>query len=277
MRIAFLGHLSVDINVVGGVEHVQYGGGVMHGSVTAQRLGAEVTLTTKCAETDRPHFSFVAEAGIRVVFLPSARSTSIRNDYPSANPDDRTSRLLSRAEPFSARDLEGVQAEVLHVNPLTLGEFPPELLPLAREKAGLLAADAQGFLRAVLEDGRMQHRDWPQKDRYLPLLDLLKVDVREAEVLTGSADPRQAASKLRGMGPRSVLLTHQGGLCVCDAAGLYEAPFRSFTLEGRTGRGDTCTAAFLVARLRSSAAEATEFAARVTSDKMQYQGPYRGA
>ena len=49
------------------------------------------------------------------------------------------------------------------------------------------------------------------------------------------------------------------------------------TLEGRTGRGDTCTASFLVARGRGmDLADAAAFAAEVTSPKMQYRGSYRG-
>ena len=48
------------------------------------------------------------------------------------------------------------------------------------------------------------------------------------------------------------------------------------TLEGRTGRGDTCTASFLVACGRGKdLADAAAFAAEVTSRKMQYRGSYR--
>ena len=58
---------------------------------------------------------------------------------------------------------------------------------------------------------------------------------------------------------------------------MHEGAFSGFTLEGRTGRGDTCTASFLVARGRGMGlAEAAAFAAEVTSRKMQYRGPYRG-
>jgi sugar/nucleoside kinase (ribokinase family) len=73
------------------------------------------------------------------------------------------------------------------------------------------------------------------------------------------------------------LLTHRDGVCVFDGGKVHEAAFSGFTLEGRTGRGDTCTASFLVARGRGMGlAEAVAFAAEVTSRKMQYRGPYRG-
>ncbi len=61
-----------------------------------------------------------------------------------------------------------------------------------------------------------------------------------------------------------------------DLEQLCESPFTGFTVEGRTGRGDTCTAAFLVGLQRMGLREATALAAEVTSRKMQYRGAYRG-
>ena len=277
MRFVLIGHLSVDVNVVKGVPHVLYGGGVVHGAVTARRLGVEAVVATKCAASDRPGFSILADAGVEVDWGESPCSTSIRNDYPTDNPDDRTSTLLSGALPFDRADVERVgRCDVLHVNPLWFGEFPPDLLPEARRNAAVLAADAQGFLRRVEPDGRMACRNWPEKVRYLECLDVFKVDLHEAGILTGVRDPREAARRVQAMGPAIVLLTHATGLVVCDGHDLYEAPFAPYGLEGRTGRGDTCTAAFLCGLATREVGDAARFAASVTSRKLQYAGPYRG-
>ena len=166
---------------------------------------------------------------------------------------------------------------MVHVNPLWLGEFPPALLAALRLRAAMLCADAQGFLRVAEPDGRMLHRDLAQKREVLSLLDLFKVDAKEALVLTGEEEPRRAARAVHALGPKMVLLTHRDGVCVFDGGTMHEAAFSGFTLEGRTGRGDTCTASFMVARGRGMGlAEAAAFAAEVTSRKMQYRGPYRG-
>lgn len=275
MKLAFMGHLSVDINVVKGVSHTTAGGGIFYGSVAAHRLGAEAVVYTKCAVRDRHRFDELSAAGVRVVFLDSETSTSIQNDYPTDNPDDRTSRLLSGAAPFTAADLDQVEGDTLHVNPLWLGEFPPALLQRARQRFGFLGGDAQGFLRAVGEDGQMSYQDWSDKARDLPLFDLLKVDLKEARALTGAATPRAAIERLHALGVRGVLLTHKDGVCASDGERIEEAAFGPYSIEGRTGRGDTCTAAFLVARARMSLAEACAFAARITTEKMGYKGPYR--
>lgn len=280
MDILFVGHVCIDENVVRGRTETLYGGGVVHGAVTAQRCGVSAAVLTKCAEADRAGFAALAEAGVRTVFLPSPASTSIRNVYPGANPDERQSRLVSRAEPFGGDDLDhvaAIAAEVVHVNPLWFGEFPVVLLPALRRRAPYLAADAQGFLRVAEPDGRMVHRDFDEKRSVLPLLDLFKVDSREALLLTGEEDPERAVRAVQALGPRLVLLTHRDGVCAYDGRALCTGAFTGWTLEGRTGRGDTCTASFLAGRQRGmSIAEATAYAAAVTSEKMRYRGPYRG-
>lgn len=280
MKIAFVGHVCVDKNVVRGKTETLHGGGVVHACVTAQRLGAQATVITKCAESDRPNFQLMSDVGGRVIFLPSPTSTSIRNVYPTENPDDRQSLLISRATPFSEADLDAIaalDADVVHINPLWFGEFPPSLLVSLRPRVPMLCADAQGFLRVAEPDGRMLHRDLAGKREILSLLDLFKVDSKEALLLTGEEDPRRAIRAVHALGPKAVLLTHRDGVCIFDGGALHESAFSSYTLEGRTGRGDTCTASFLVARGRGMGlAEAAAFAAEATTRKMQYRGPFRG-
>jgi sugar/nucleoside kinase (ribokinase family) len=280
MDILFVGHVCVDKNVVGGETETLYGGGVVHGAITAQRLGLSAAVVTKCAEADRANFRHLSDAGVQTVFLPSPSSTSIRNVYPSANPDERRSLLISRADPFSEEDLGRiveVEADVVHLNPLWFGEFPPALIPSLRRYAPFLAADAQGFLRVAEADGRMVYRDLDDKRAVLSRLDLFKVDSKEALLLTGEEDPQRAVRAVQALGPRLVLLTHQGGVCVCDGPSVCSSAFTAWTLEGRTGRGDTCTASFLAGRRHGmSLQDATAYAAAITSAKMQYRGPYRG-
>jgi sugar/nucleoside kinase (ribokinase family) len=277
--IGFVGHVCIDRNVVRGVDHTLYGGGVVHGAITAQRLlPGGVSVVTKCAPADRIRWDELSRSGVDIVFLASETSTSIRNVYPSDDPDDRQSTLIALAAPFTAEELSALRLDILHLNPLTRGELPLELLPAARDSTRVLGCDAQGLLRVADTTGRCQYRDLPDKASVLALFDLLKVDLKEASFLTGLPEPRPAAARLHDLGAKLVLLTHAGGVCVHGDAGVVEAPFAAVTLEGRTGRGDTCTAAFLTAHFRQgrSLEDSARLAAEVTSRKMQYKGPYRG-
>jgi len=276
MKITFIGHVCIDKKVIRGETETFYGGGVIHGAITAKRLGAQITVLTKCAKADRKGWTSFHNAGIDVVFLPSRSSTSIKNVYPSDNPDDRQGYLISHADPFSASDIENTEADVVHLNPLWFGEFPLDLLPELKQRAAVLAGDAQGLLRHTDEGGKMVNRDLADKCRVLPVFDVFKVDSKEAQILTGHDDIRRSARAVHELGPKIVLLTHSGGVCVFDGDEYYESPFTDFTLEGRTGRGDTCTGAFLFAMRHMNLRDATALAAEVTSRKMQYRGPYRG-
>lgn len=277
MQFTFIGHVSKDIDTVTGVRKEALGGGVFHNAITATRLGVRCRVVTRAApsEAERARQVF-SEVGIDVLALPGDSSTSIENMYRSHCPDSRVSRLVSRATPFSAQDLDGIAADVIHVNPLWYPEFPPELLSVLRTRTRTLAIDAQGFLRRAGEDGTLALVDWESKARWLPLVDVLKVDANEARVLTG-LEGREAATALGALGARQVLLTHASGGGLWDGADWSEFAFGPYALEARTGRGDTFTAAYLVAASRRMAGpDAVRFAAEITTRKLQYAGPYRG-
>ena len=280
MKIILVGHVCVDKNVVRGETETIGGGGVFHGGITAQRLGAEAIVITKCAESDRPSFRLMGEAGVRVIFRSTPTSTSIRNVYPSENPDERQSLLISRAAPFGEADLDQIvaqEADVVHVNPLWLGEFPPALLAALRPSVAMLCADAQGFLRVAESDGRMVHRDLAQKREVLALLDLLKVDAKEAHVLTGEEDPRRAARAVHALGPRRSCSPTATAYASLTAAPCMRACSAASRWKGERGEA-------IPALLRSSSHAGEGWDSpkpprsrrKVTSRKMQYRGPYRG-
>jgi sugar/nucleoside kinase (ribokinase family) len=57
---------------------------------------------------------------------------------------------------------------------------------------------------------------------------------------------------------------------------VYEAPFLPRPLRGRSGRGDTCVGSYVSRRLSTDAAQATRWAAAVTTLKLEAEGPVRG-
>ncbi|PLV59145.1 carbohydrate kinase [Thermotoga sp. KOL6] len=271
--ITFVGHVSKDVNVVSGERKVMRGGGVVMGSIAASLLGVRSKVVTKCSKEDVPYFSFLKNFGIEVIFLDSPKTTSIENRY-SNEPDKRESFLISAADPFTKDDLEYVTGEVVHVNPLWFGEFPEDLIPILRKKVNFLSADAQGFLR-VPENGKLVYKKWKRVE-YLRFFDLFKMDAKESAVLTGTDDLRESCKIVYSHGVKLVLVTHGNGVIVFNGM-FFEAPFEGWTMEGRTGRGDTCTAAFLVAYLfkKMNLEETTKFSAKITSLKMKHPGPLK--
>ena len=97
----------------------------------------------------------------------------------------------------------------------------------------------------------------------------------EAEFLTGTADIHKAARILADQGPKEIVLTHKDGLLVLADGKYHEALFCPEPLRGRSGRGDTCVGSYLSKRLSADPAEATVWAAAVTTLKMEAEGPVR--
>jgi len=278
MQLTFIGDISKDFNVIRGQTREEPGGGVYHNSMTAAALGAKVVAVTTCADEDRRLAGRMADKGVTVIFCKSGKSTTtIENVYPDDNPDSRRSRLINGATPFRLDDFDEVDGGVVHVNPLWYPLFSTAILVELRKRADILAADAQGFLRNVAPDGRMFLKVPDDVCAGFELLDVLKVDIKEAGALTGVDDIHDAAFRVLAMGPKIVLLTHSAGVCVYDGMSFYDQPFRPYPMEGRTGRGDTCSAAFLFAMSKGmDLPESVAFAAEITSRKLQYPGPYRG-
>ncbi len=274
MQITFVGHVSKDINRTQKTTTVVPGGGVYYGSIAASKLSAECSVITKCAVTDQYLFAEMVQNVRKVVFLDSQNTTTIENLYMSQDPDDRLSRAVNLADSFSIIDFPDVNNQILVVSALWYGEINEDLLPFLRSKCDLLALDAQGFLRNVDSSGQLIYSKWERLD-LLNLVDILKVDSKEAFVLTNLTDYQAACRKLREFGPRMILLTHKQGVCLFDGKVFYEANFAPYSLEGRTGRGDTCLASFL-ASLDKPLEVALKISADITSKKMQYPGPYRG-
>ena len=72
------------------------------------------------------------------------------------------------------------------------------------------------------------------------------------------------------------MLTQSSGPTVYAGGEFYQAPFTPRSLAGRTGRGDTCFSAYIARRLTAGPAEATRWAAAVTTLKQETPGPWQG-
>jgi sugar/nucleoside kinase (ribokinase family) len=168
-----------------------------------------------------------------------------------------------------------MRARIIVIASIIAGEVDLALLRLLAARAPV-AIDAQGFVR-VRDGNNLVFRHWPDMADGLSLVTYLKMDRAEAELLTGESDLEVAARRLAGLGPREIMLTQSSGVTVFAAGRIVQAPFTPRSLDGRTGRGDTCFATYLGERLASSVEEATLLAGAVTTLKQEKPGPWQGA
>jgi len=276
LDVLCIGHLDKGRIVRGQESYDFIGGAVYFGSIVLARLGLRVGVVTRLAREDSWMLEDFRREGIEVFPVYTPESTGIENVHPDPESDRRRCYFLGFAGTFRPEDLPEADAHLYYVGTVTADEVDLGFLRAVTER-GPIALDPQGCLRRRV--GReLVTGDWPEAREALPLVKYLKVDDREARALTGEDDLRRAAEVLAGMGPEEVVLTHHGGVLVYAEGRFHEAPFKPKSLAGRTGRGDTCFSAYLGRRLQGDpAAEATRFAAALTTLKLERPGPFRGS
>ncbi len=272
--IMMIGHFSKDKIVVDGTSETASGGAIFYGSIALRNINRSVAVVTRLHPDDFPYLDELKQEGIRVFTAAASETSSIENIYDSSDMERRTCKLLSFAGPFQEQDIPDLSAKVYLITGVIAGEVNLSLLKSLAVR-GPVGLDVQGFVR-VPEDGYLTFRQMPDMAEVLAHVTYLKVDRAEAELLTDKTDLRIAARQLAEYGPREVIITHSKGITVYADEQIYEASFSPRSLDGRTGRGDTCFATYVGRRLSDTPEDAARFAAGVTTLKQEIPGPWRG-
>jgi sugar/nucleoside kinase (ribokinase family) len=272
--IVFVGHYTKDTIVSAEGTRVVDGGAFNYGSHAAIRMGLKVAAITRLARDDFNVVDELKALGVDVFARATPQSTCLRLEYPTSNVDERVLLITRSAEPFTISEVRDISSKAFVIGASVRGEVSLEVIEELRKKKTFIGIDLQGFIR-VVQNGRFVFQAWPEKEKILSKVDVMKADAVEAELLTGQSDIRAAAKLIAGFGPKEIVLTHRDGILVYDGNHFYEARFYPEKLMGRSGRGDTCIASYMARRLNAPASEATIWAAALTSLKMEAEGPFR--
>ncbi len=272
--VACIGHYTKDTIIYPNLTRTVDGGAFYYGTNVIARMGLRAAMITRLSQEDWRVVNELEGLGVKVFARATPTSTCLRLIYPTANLDERTIELASSAGPFTVADVAEVHASAFIVGASARGEVPVEVVEALAAKGGILALDVQGYLR-IVRDGKLVADGWHDKESILKHVTILKTDAVEATTITGESDRRAAARQLARYGPREILMTHGGGVLVYHDSVFDEAPLVPREVRGRSGRGDTCTAAYVSRRLTSPPSEAVVWAAAVTSLKLETEGPFR--
>jgi len=271
--LVLIGSYTRDTIVTAAGTRVADGGGFNYGAHAAVLLPLKVAAVTRLSREDSGVVEGLRRLGVSVFATFTPASTHLRLVYPSADLDERVISVTRSAGSFTPAEVRPLRARAFLVNASMRGEVGLEVLDVLAGKGALLGLDAQGFVRVRNPEGKLVYQEWPDKQAVLSRVSVLKADSVEAEMLTGEKDLRAAARTLASWGPRELVLTHKHGLLVFAEGCFHEAPFLPERLAGRSGRGDTCFAAYVARRLDASVGEAARWAAAVTTLKLEAEGP----
>ncbi len=234
------------------------------------------TLVTAIAESEMAVANDLQSKGIDVKVMPSKHSVYFENIY-GENQDNRTQRVLAKADPFTVDYLEDIDARIYHLGSLLADDFSLDVIRFLSQK-GLVSVDSQGYLREVREQN-VYAVDWTEKKEALKYIHFLKANEHEMEVLTGYDDVAMAAKQLCDWGVKEVLITLGSmGSVIYDGNTFHKIPaYKPKEVVDATGCGDTYMTGYLYKRAKGAGIEeAGRFAAAMSTLKIECLGPFKG-
>ncbi len=276
--IAFIGHVCFDeVISYGGESRVAPGSAVMCGALAAASTGKKVAVVTRMASRDQNILEPMLQNGIEVHFSPSSETTYMKVVHTTADVDERELYQLINAGFFLLEDVPPLSVRQVHLAGITDQEFDLGFIRGLKERGFRMSADMQSFVRQVDPvTRRIAFKDVPQKKELASLMDMVKLDIVEAKVLTGTDDLERAARIIEGWGCSEIMITKAEGVLARVNGKTYYEKFSNRSVVGRTGRGDTVFAAYLAYRLDHEVTESLRFAAALVSLKMEKPGPFSG-
>lgn len=277
--LAFIGHVCLDEVVpFGGSPRVAPGSAVLCGALAAARIGTRVAVVTRMAPADEEILEPMRQVGITVHVVPADFTTYMKVVHPSSDVDDREMFQLANAGLFASADIPALDVRQVHLAGITDQEFDLSFVQGMKARGYRLSADMQSFVRQVdPESRRISFGNVADKEELVQLLDMVKLDVVEARVLTGTDDLERAAIMFEAWGSPETLITRADGVLARVNGKTYWEPFSNRSVVGRTGRGDTTFAAYMARRLDHDPDESLKFAAALVSIKMERAGPFDGS
>lgn len=233
-------------------------------------------LVTSLAPSEYSSVDELTGKGLNVEIIPSKKTVYFENSY-GINQNNRTQRVLAKADPFTVEKIQHIEAKIFHLGSLLSDDFSLDVIKYLSKK-GILSVDAQGYLREVRGEN-VYPIDWCEKKEALKYVYILKVNEHEAKVLTGLDDYQAAARQLAEWGVKEVLLTlgSEGSIIYAENSFYYIPAYPPKEVVDATGCGDTYMLGYLYMRNKGvSYEEAGCFAAALSTVKLEKSGPFSG-
>ena len=276
--ICCIGHVTLDrivtpqysVNMAGGTSfYMAYGINQLPPTTSFQ-------LITKVGKEQEGEIDKMRRAGIDVISRESAHSVYFENRYDK-DANKRTQRVLAKADPFTLDEVASLNAKVFHLGSLLPDDFPLEVVEALANK-GEISIDVQGYLRDVQGEAVRSVR-WNDKKKFLPYIDVIKLNEHEMVSLGGNRNPREVALSLAASGVREVIITlgSYGSFILANSKFFHVPSYEPRQRVDSTGCGDTYAAGYLYLRAQGADyLEAGKFAAAMCTLKLEHNGPFDG-
>ncbi len=258
--VVSVGHFCIDLISLPGRQrpYVILGGSVTYVSLSAKRLGANVSVISKVGEDfPQAYLWWFSQEGIdvsNVAKIMQGKTTRFKLNY-SKDMSNRIMRLASKAPPIQIVDLpDALQAKAVHLSPIA-NEIPYEVAEKLAKSSEVVSLDPQGLVRVFSKNGFVANE--PLKDkRILELINVYKSSQAEIATVTGMVDLSSAIKAIHDFGVEIVIVTMGMKGAVLSMGGeVYEIPaYTPNKLVDPTGAGDAFIGGFLAEYVRGKEA-----------------------
>ena len=274
--IVFIGQMGIArIVPFQGSPFVDKSGPVLFAATAASYLEKRIAAVTTVSESEEYLLEPLRAAGVDL-FVKPGETTEMRIVFPTPNVDERQVFLIRGGGHID--EIPPFQPCLVHLCWILAPEFQLDLMRSLKPRGFRLSVDMQGFaLQVDRETGAIHLKDVPEKKEILTMADFVKLDVAEAQTLTGADILQDQVEILQDWGSAEIIITSSEGVLVRSKGKTTFAKFTNRSSQGRMGRGDTVMGSYLAYRLDHSVEDSLRFAAALTSIKMESTGPFTGS
>jgi len=276
--ITFIGHMAYDeVHPFGEEKIIAPGSAVLCGAMVSARIGIKTAAVVKMDPKEEHITQPMKDLGVDVFIIPADCTTYSRVIHRSENVDERDITLMKTAGLIKIEDIPELDSEFYHLGGISDSEFDMALIDGLKARGYRLSTDMQSFVRQITPvTNEINFGDVKDKKEIVSKMDMLKIDVVEARVLTGTEDLEKATEIMASWGCSEIVATHSEGVLARKDGVTYYEKFSNNSVIGRTGRGDTTFSAYQSWRLTHDVPTSLKFAAALVSIKMEKYGPFQG-
>ena len=276
--ITFIGHMCYDeVTPFGEEKIIAPGSAVLCGAMVTARIGVKTAAVVKMSLDEEPITQPMKDLGVDVFIIPADCTTYSRVLHKSENVDERDITLVRTAGLIKIEDVPELESDYYHLGGISDSEFDMALIDGLKARGYRLSTDMQSYVRQITPVTKeINFGDVKDKKEIVSKMDMVKLDVVEARVLTGTEDLEEAAKIFESWGCPEVVVTRSDGVLARVNGVTYFEKFSNNSVIGRTGRGDTTFAAYQGRRLTHDVPTSLKFAAALVSIKMETYGPFKG-
>ncbi|MEM3578146.1 MAG: PfkB family carbohydrate kinase [Candidatus Bathyarchaeia archaeon] len=249
--VAAVGQFSIDSILLPSNQkpYIILGGSVAYVALSAQRLGANVSVISKVGgDFPEAYMWWLRQEGINlsgVYKIEDAFTTRFELNY-SQDLSSRGLRLANKAPQITVGDVpNSLRAKAIHIAPIA-DEIENEVVKKLHAHTDCLSLDPQGFLRTFDENGNVAYRNLPNKQIF-EHVNIYKSSSEEIMYATSLNDVNAAVRAVHDFGVEIVIVTlgMKGALLSVEGAEYNIPAYNAAKVVDPTGAGDVFIGAFL--------------------------------